>query len=86
MAVGGMPEAVATFAQTHDLEKVRFIHQRIIDSYASDFNKYTTPHETLRIIKTWNAIPAQLARENKKFTYQSIKEKALAREYKLPID
>lgn len=46
-----------------------------------DFSKHTSNTEANKISLIWNSIPSQLAKENKKFLYQAIKEGARAREY-----
>ncbi len=79
--VGGMPEAVAQFVKNQDLHKVRRIQEEILEAYSIDFSKYTTRSEAIRLAATWASIPAQLARENKKFTYAEITKNARAREY-----
>jgi predicted AAA+ superfamily ATPase len=72
--VGGMPEVVAAFSENHDFNETREIQQSILAAYEQDFSKHA-PHETVpRIRMLWNSIPAQLARENKKFMYGLIKK------------
>lgn len=83
--VGGMPEAVQAFADNRDFNEVREIQQRILDAYEQDFSKHA-PYEVVpRIRMLWNSIPAQLAKENKKFIYGLIKEGARAKEYELAM-
>lgn len=83
--VGGMPEAVQVFADNRDFNEVREIQRRILEAYEQDFSKHA-PNETVpRIRMLWNSIPAQLAKENKKFIYGLIKEGARAKEYELAM-
>lgn len=83
--IGGMPEAVYAFAQRHDFEEVRCIQMRLLDAYDQDFSKHA-PNDTVpRIRMLWNSIPAQLARENRKFVYGHIRDGARAREYELAM-
>lgn len=79
--VGGMPEVVYSWVTERDIEKVNRIQKNILDSYESDFSKHTDNSEANKISLIWNGIPSQLARENKKFVYQVVKEGARAREY-----
>jgi uncharacterized protein len=83
--VGGMPEAVAKYIQSSDLEKVRQIHKDILRTYELDFAKHATPAEAAKISLVWDTIPSQLAKENKKFVYSVIRESARAREYESAI-
>ena len=79
--IGGMPEAVSSWVNDKDIEKVNKIQKNILDSYENDFSKHTDASEANKISLIWNGIPSQLAKENKKFIYQVIKEGARAREY-----
>ena len=79
--IGGMPEAVYSWVNNKDIEKVNKIQKNILDSYENDFSKHTDESTANKISLIWNGIPSQLARENKKFVYQIIKEGARAREY-----
>ena len=83
--VGGMPEAVQAFCDRKDFNEVREIQQRILAAYEQDFSKHA-PNETVpRIRMLWNSVPAQLAKENRKFIYGLIKEGARAKEYELAM-
>lgn len=79
--IGGMPEAVSSWTQEKDIEKVNKIQKNILRAYESDFSKHTTDIEANRISIIWNSIPSQISKENKKFLYQVAKEGARAREY-----
>jgi len=79
--VGGMPEAVNAWVTEKDIEKVNYIQDNILLSYENDFAKHTTDSEANKISLIWNGVPSQLAKENKKFIYQVIKDGARAREY-----
>lgn len=79
--IGGMPEAVYSWVNDKDIEKVNKIQKNILDSYESDFSKHTDENVANKISLIWNGIPSQLAKENKKFVYQVVKEGARAREY-----
>lgn len=83
--VGGMPEAVFAFSKSKDFNEVRGIQKRILAAYEQDFSKHA-PHEIVpRIRMLWNALPAQLAKENKKFVYGIIKHGARAKDYELAM-
>ncbi len=79
--VGGMPEVVYSWVNDKDIEKVNKIQKDILDSYENDFSKHVDSKEANKISLIWNGIPSQLARENKKFVYQVVKDGARAREY-----
>ena len=79
--IGGMPEAVNIWVNEKNMELVNNVQENILKAYESDFSKHTQNSEANKISLIWNSIPSQLAKENKKFLYQTIKEGARAREY-----
>ena len=79
--VGGMPEAVQSFAEDKDFNEVREIQKRILTAYEQDFSKHAPIEIVPKIRMIWNSIPSQLAKENKKFIYGLIREGARAKEY-----
>jgi predicted AAA+ superfamily ATPase len=83
--VGGMPEAVLSFSQRTDFKEVRDIQKRILIAYEQDFSKHAPNDIVPRIRMLWNSIPAQLAKENRKFIYGLIRQGARAREYEMAM-
>lgn len=83
--VGGMPEAVADFARHEDFFRVRSIQGNILAAYEQDFSKHAPPAEVPRLRMLWNSIPAQLARENKKFVYGAVREGSRAKDYEMAL-
>jgi len=83
--IGGMPEAVLSYSVLDNFKEVRAIQQRILLAYEHDFSKHAPSEIVPRIRMLWNAIPAQLAKENKKFIYGAVKPGSRAREYELAI-
>lgn len=83
--VGGMPEAVAYFADNGNFKEVREIQKRILSAYEQDFSKHAPIDIVPRIRMLWNNIPSQLTRENKKFIYGAIKEGARAKDYEVAM-
>lgn len=79
--IGGMPEVVYSWVNEKDMERVNTIQNDILLSYESDFAKHVSNNEANKISLIWNNVPSQLAKENKKFLYQVIKNGARAREY-----
>ena len=84
--IGGMPEAVKLWTEEKNIELVNNIQENILKAYESDFSKHTSNNEANKISLIWNNIPSQLAKENKKFLYQTIKEGARAREYESALN
>ncbi len=71
--VGGMPEAVAYFADHRDYQGVRDIQNSIIRQYEEDFSKHIPPNEWTKVLLVWHSIPVQLAKENRKFFFGQVK-------------
>lgn len=83
--VGGMPEAVQSFAENKDFNEVRIIQKRILAAYEQDFSKHAPNEIVPRLRMLWNSIPSQLAKENKKFLYGLVREGARAKDYETAI-
>ncbi len=78
--IGGMPEAVQSFAENKDFNEVREIQKRILAAYEH------APNEIVpRLRMVWNSIPSQLAKENKKFIYGLVRDGARAKDYETTI-
>lgn len=78
---GGMPEAIVSLLEEQNTERLQQVLQNILNAYALDFSKYAEIRDVPKINHIWTSIPSQLARENKKFLYQTVKPGARAREY-----
>lgn len=72
--VGGMPEAVKTFVETNSYIDVGLVQASIINNYTADMAKYATNSESVKIRGCYNSIPAQLAKDNKKFQYKVVQK------------
>ena len=83
--VGGMPEAVAAFADSGDYAQVRGIQKRLLFDYEHDFSKYADAQLAEKIRMIWASAPAQLGRENKRFIYSAVRTGARARGYEEAI-
>ncbi|MEI6425156.1 MAG: DUF4143 domain-containing protein, partial [Lentisphaerota bacterium] len=83
--IGGMPEAVETFIETHDFNHVREVQNNLLTAYEQDFSKHAPNEAVPRIRMLWTSIPTQLAKENRKFVFGLIRQGARAREYELAM-
>jgi uncharacterized protein len=84
--VGGMPEVVAAYIESGDLQAARTIQKELLKSHERDFSKYTTPTQAVRVSEIWQSIPTHLARENKKFKYGEIKKGGRASQFESAIE
>jgi predicted AAA+ superfamily ATPase len=83
--VGGMPEAILSFSQESDFKEVRRLQKNMLTAYEQDFSKHAPNEIVPRIRMLWNSIPAQLAKENRKFIYGLVRQGARAKDYELAI-
>lgn len=79
--VGGMPEAVKKFHETHDVNQMLRVQRSIIDEYKSDMMKYAAQTDKSKIRECFESIPRQLCRDYKKFTYSLVRKGARSSQY-----
>lgn len=83
--VGGMPEAVMSYISGEDISEVRKIQRAIIEAYRNDVSKHAPLREVERILLVMRSLPAQLAKENKKFVYSALRKGARAADFEIAI-
>ena len=83
--VGGMPAVVSAYSNGEGPNKIRSIQEQILFDYSKDFSKHAPAREVPRISMIWQAIPPQLAKDNKKFIYGAVKKGARANEFEIAI-
>lgn len=76
--VGGMPEAVQTFVDTHQMNAVLRLQRNILADYEEDMVKYADKRDKSHIRECFRSIPRQLSKENKKFQYSVVQKGASA--------
>ena len=85
LVVGGMPEVVESFKETHDYHEARRLQSLILDAYDADFGKHAPARIVERMRLVWRSLPRQLARENKRFVYGVARPGARARDFEEAI-
>ena len=80
LVVGGMPQAVSCWAETHDLKKVEAAKKRILKLYRNDIRKHAGRY-AMKAEAVFDEIPAQLQEHDKKFRLAVIGADARMREY-----
>ena len=86
LVIGGMPEAVQLFTQTHDYYATDALLRNIYRSYISDIAHYATPELKVKAEKCYRSIPLQLSKENHKFQYKTVERNGTARKFETSID
>lgn len=80
LIVGGMPQAVNVYVDTHDFEKVDRMKRDILELYRADIVKHAKGYE-MKVVQIFDDIPSQLQKHDKKFRLASLKKEARFREY-----
>ncbi len=86
LVVGGMPAAVKEYVEKRDFDFVKAEQKTLNNSYIADMAKYAVAQDTIRIKAVWESLPAQLAKENRKFQYKFVRPGARAGDYEFPLD
>ena len=89
ICVGGMPRVVNVFVTSNDMNAVYDEQRDLIEEYKDDFGKHLDENEQeetnmvllTRINNVFDSIPAQLAKENKKFVFSAMSKKGRSSEY-----
>ncbi len=79
--IGGMPAVVKSWVEQKNFELVDLRQKELLLAYERDFSKYTDTQLTTKLWQVWDSIPTQLARENKKFQFATIKKGARAKNF-----
>ncbi|MGN0170464.1 MAG: ATP-binding protein [Lachnospiraceae bacterium] len=79
--LGGMPDVVRGYIETGTFSNSLDIQEQIRLDYEEDVRKYAEGLDQAKIIRVYRSIPAQLAKENKKFQFSRIEKNARSREY-----
>ena len=79
--LGGMPAVVKKYIETGTFSETLEIQRQIQLDYEEDIRKYAEGLDQIKIVSVYRNVPAQLAKENKKFQLSKIDKKARSREY-----
>jgi len=80
LAVGGMPEAVQAFVNNPDFRTVEKVHRSILTTYRADITHYAGKDQVL-VKRVFDAIPSELAKEDKRFILSDLEKGASRRKY-----
>ena len=76
LLVGGMPDAVNAYLDTHNIVRVRDVQDNIRSMYADDASKYEKEHsKKLLIRRIYEMIPSQMENKKKRIVAQEIRGK-----------
>lgn len=72
LIIGGMPACLNTFFKSGSFLDVPLVQSEILNNYIADMAKYASNKDSVKIRACYNSIPAQLAKDNKKFQYKVV--------------
>jgi len=81
LLVGGMPEPLDSWVHGQNMAEVRRLQSLIATGYLADIAQYTEGLDTTKVTAVWRSIPRQLAKENTKFQYATIRTGARSSGY-----
>ena len=84
--LGGMPDVLKQYLETGTFSGTLDLQNQIRLDYEEDVRKYAEGLDQTKIISVYRSIPAQLAKENKKFQFNKVAKNARSREYSGCID
>lgn len=79
--LGGMPNIVSKYIEQNHFQDSLALQRQLLIDYESDVRKYAEGLDQTKIINVYRSIPAQLAKENKKFQYSKVVKGARSKEY-----
>ena len=74
VAIGGLPEPINAFLRSNNMNEVSKAYKSILKEYRDDMVKYAPDKDKPHIRECFNSIPKQLAKDNKKFQYNKVKQ------------
>ena len=74
LLIGGMPASINAFLRSGSFLDVSLVQNEILDNYIADMAKYATNTDSVKIRACYNSIPAQLAKDNRKFQYKVVQK------------
>ncbi|MBO6134916.1 MAG: ATP-binding protein [Lachnospiraceae bacterium] len=86
LVVGGMPEVVVNFVKNRNYQEINEIQNKIIKSYRDDVLKYADNVSKVKILKCFDSITLQLAKDNTKFQYKKIESNGNSKKYENSIE
>ena len=82
VAVGGLPAAINVLLETNNMNEVDKVWHSILKEYRSDMVKYAEDKDKPHIRACFNAVPKQLAKDNKKYQWSKVEKGGRGEYYK----
>lgn len=79
--LGGMPAIIDNYIKKGTFEGSLELQHQLLTDYENDIVKYAEGLDKAKILSVYRSIPAQLARENKKFQYSKVAKGGRSKDY-----
>ena len=79
--LGGMPAIVSSYIERETFEGSLDLQHQLLVDYENDIVKYAQGLDKAKILSVYRSIPAQLAKENKKFQYSKVSKGGRSKNY-----
>ncbi|MCL2097603.1 MAG: ATP-binding protein [Bacteroidales bacterium] len=86
LCCGGMPETIVRYLENRDWEESDTVNNQILTAYTLDFAKHIDSKDIPRLLRLWQNIQDNLAKEDRKFKYSLIEKNARGRDYENSIE
>lgn len=86
LLIGGMPACINAFLESGSFLDVPLVQNEILDNYIADMAKYASNTDSVKIRACYYSIPAQLAKDNKKFQYKVVQKGGSATLFGMSIE
>ena len=80
LLVGGMPQAIEKYCETHNLGEVDIVKRSILRLYHNDIAKFAG-RDAAKVRRVFDGIPGQLSKKEKKYALASLEKNARYRKY-----
>lgn len=79
--LGGMPAIVSSYMESGTFEGSLALQHQLVTDYENDIVKYAEGLGKAKILSVYRSVPAQLAKENKKFQYSKVTKGGRSKDY-----
>lgn len=76
LVIGGMPEVVDRYVNTHDIAQAMQLQRDLLELYRLDIQKYTDGADNPKVRQVFDSIPSQLDEKNRRFVLADLDKNA----------
>lgn len=76
IVIGGMPEAVQIYVDSHDIARVIHFQNELLEQYRADISQYAEKNLKMKIKAIYGSLPSQLNDSNRRFYVNALDKNA----------